>query len=255
MYVWDAIDVINPRVVITEYNGKFPPDIEWTQSYNANHVWDGSDWHGASLKAFEKLAQRKGYRLVGTNIRGCNAFFVRTDLAKDLFYEESTAEALYNPLRMNLQFVNNHKARYCLINQKEGYGLLNYQNYELEGFYEQEDDNWGIHAWMKDKTSIIKLLIPPNKKEINISYEIPDKMINYGFKVHALEKNGNSKECKIDRKKKVISVQLDDLQKNDRIIDVEIKVDNLWRPSEIIKDSNDVRSLGVDIILSKIQFN
>lgn len=88
LYVWEAINVVNPRVVITEYNGKFPPDLEWTQAYNPTHIWDGTDWHGASLKAFEKLGQKKGYRLVGTDLRGCNAFFVRNDLHQIYFMKK-----------------------------------------------------------------------------------------------------------------------------------------------------------------------
>mgnify|MGYP001127335787 FL=1 len=54
-YIWNAITVINPRVVCIEYNGKFPPDYSWKQAYNEHHVWDGSDWQGASLKALEIL--------------------------------------------------------------------------------------------------------------------------------------------------------------------------------------------------------
>ena len=38
LYIWDAIEAVNPRVVVTEYNGKFPPDLEWCQVYDASHV-------------------------------------------------------------------------------------------------------------------------------------------------------------------------------------------------------------------------
>ena len=79
-YIWEAIDSVSPRVVIIEYNGKFPPDLDWKQAYNEKHVWDGSDWHGASLKSLELLGTKKGYALVGTDIRGVNAFFVRSDI-------------------------------------------------------------------------------------------------------------------------------------------------------------------------------
>ena len=126
-YVWQAIDVVNPRVVIVEYNAKFPPDCIWKQAYNQNHTWDGSDWQGASLKAFEKLGRSLGYRLVGTNISGVNAFFVRRDLAGDLFMEPDTAEALYNPARFGkMNFVSGHKPRVCLHNQQPNLGMANY---------------------------------------------------------------------------------------------------------------------------------
>lgn len=101
-YVWEKINVIRPRVVIIEYNGKFPPDYSWKMEYEENYAWDGSDKYGASLKALQKLGERLGYQLVGTNLRGVNAFFVQKALAGDRFYTPATAEKLYNPLRMGL---------------------------------------------------------------------------------------------------------------------------------------------------------
>ena len=82
-YVWDAVKSVNPRLVCIEYNGKFPPDLNWKQAYHRDHVWDYSDWHGASLKAMELLGRQKGYVLVGTNLTGANAFFVRKDLCSE----------------------------------------------------------------------------------------------------------------------------------------------------------------------------
>ena len=95
-WIWEKIDCIKPRVVIIEYNAKFPPPCEWVMEYNPNHVWDGSDKHGASLKSLELLGKRLGYTLVGTNNNGKNAFFVKTDLTKGLFAEPATAENLYH---------------------------------------------------------------------------------------------------------------------------------------------------------------
>ena len=89
------IDLLS--VDIVEYNAKFPPNHEWKMAYNEKHTWDNSDCHGASLKALELLGRRLGYRLVGTNLNGVNAFFVRQDLAGDKFIAPPTAETLYNP--------------------------------------------------------------------------------------------------------------------------------------------------------------
>ena len=126
-YVWKAINVIQPRAVVIEYNAKFPPNHEWVMAYNEKHSWDGSDWHGASLKALELLGRELGYQLVGTNLIGINAFFVNRELAKDLFIEPATAEELYNPFRFGqLKYSNGHPARYCLVNQLPNLGLINY---------------------------------------------------------------------------------------------------------------------------------
>jgi hypothetical protein len=113
-YVFDAISAVNPRVVILEYNSKFPPECDWKMEYDKNYAWDGSDRHGASLKALEELGFKKNYRLVGTNYNGVNAFFVRKDLASGLFPSPATAENLYNPLR-NVRYVSGHPASKCLI--------------------------------------------------------------------------------------------------------------------------------------------
>lgn len=133
-YVWDAIKSIRPRLVCIEYNGKFPPDYSWKQAYNARHVWDLSDWQGASLKALELLGKEKGYVLVGTNITGVNAFFVRSDLfSKEKFSNRVTAEELYNPYRKDLHFgTPGHASKYCLVGQEENKGVLNYFDSEKE---------------------------------------------------------------------------------------------------------------------------
>jgi len=112
-HVWSAIEAIQPRVVCIEYNAKFPPPVEWVMPRNDSHVWDGSDWCGASLAALEKLGRSKDYALVGTNITGLNAFFVRTALAAGNFAEPFTVENHYHPPRYYLTpaFLAGHPPR------------------------------------------------------------------------------------------------------------------------------------------------
>jgi len=98
IHVLDAIDVIRPRVVVIEYNGKFPPPMNVVQRYNPEHRWKGTDYGGSSLLAITKIAGRKGYSLVGCGIAGVNAFFVRDDLLGDKFQAPFTPENHYQPL-------------------------------------------------------------------------------------------------------------------------------------------------------------
>jgi hypothetical protein len=107
-WVWEAISCVDPRVVAIEYNAKFPPNFEWVMEYNPAHIWRGDDRHGASLKSLELLGTRLGYRLVGTNAGGMNAFFVRKDTAHGLFAEDATAENLYNPTRWTMKYLSGH---------------------------------------------------------------------------------------------------------------------------------------------------
>lgn len=101
-YVWDAISVVNPQLVVIEYNAKFPPPIDWSITYDPEHNWDFSDYQGASLSALTRLARTKGYRLVGCNINGTNAFFVRSDLAENKFSDSLNEADYYHPPRYYL---------------------------------------------------------------------------------------------------------------------------------------------------------
>jgi len=75
-WVWKAIECFTPRVVVVEYNIFFALDAARTIEYRADHVWDETSYHGASLAAFYKLGAEKGYTLVHTDSWAPNAFFV-----------------------------------------------------------------------------------------------------------------------------------------------------------------------------------
>jgi hypothetical protein len=110
IHLLEALEVVSPRVIVIEYNGKFPPSLSIAQAYNAAHRWSGTDYGGASLSAITKIAERKGYALVGCNVMGVNAFFVRQDLLEDKFCPPYTAENHYQPARYFLwpTFVAGH---------------------------------------------------------------------------------------------------------------------------------------------------
>lgn len=102
IYLLDALNA-KPRVICIEYNSKFPANIAKKPEYSPTNFWRGGDYMGSSLLAINDVAAEKGYQLVGTNITGTNAFFVRKDLAGDLF-PNGDCEALYNPPRYYLVF-------------------------------------------------------------------------------------------------------------------------------------------------------
>lgn len=113
-HVWEALAAIEPRVVVIEYNAKFRPPMKWVMDYDPSHRWDGSDQFGASLEAIADLGRRKGYRLVGCNVTGANAFFVRSGLAQSGFVSPPDAASLYQPARYFLTpaFVSGHPPGY-----------------------------------------------------------------------------------------------------------------------------------------------
>ena len=90
---------VRPIIFICEYNGFVPPDVEWKQSYNSKHVWDGSTYYGAALISYTKLFQEHDYSLVCCNLSGANAFFIKNDHIdkfKDIY--DATDEFFVYPL-------------------------------------------------------------------------------------------------------------------------------------------------------------
>lgn len=76
-WVWQALRY-EPTLLISEYNGHKGPEESVTVPRDPEFRWDGTDHYGASLRALDKLAGKKGYTLVFAN--GVNAFFVKTSL-------------------------------------------------------------------------------------------------------------------------------------------------------------------------------
>jgi hypothetical protein len=118
-WVWQAIEVVRPRVVVIEYNATLRPPFSGVVPYDPAQVWNQSNYFGASLEALVRLGRRKGYRLVGCSISGVNAFFVHEDCAGDHFLDPATAEEHYEPPRYFFGLLTGgHRAqpgRYVLV--------------------------------------------------------------------------------------------------------------------------------------------
>lgn len=84
-WVWEAIEEIEPRIVICEYNSVFGAEKAVTVPYKSDFIRSKEHhselYFGASLAAFCQLAEKKGYDFIGTTSAGVNAYFVRKDLS------------------------------------------------------------------------------------------------------------------------------------------------------------------------------
>ncbi len=98
-WIWEAIECIQPRIVVTETHVEFgqrsivvpyKEDFMWQPGMNPHYL-------GASPVAMTKLADRLGYRLVGANRFGFNTFYVRKDLGIDLIPEIDVADLFRHP--------------------------------------------------------------------------------------------------------------------------------------------------------------
>lgn len=97
-WIWDALEVVQPQVVIIETHVEFGfEDI--VVPYDPNYFYPGKhpDYHGASPVAMTSLARKKGYRLVGANDMGFNLIFIRDGLAEIEIPEVSVESILQHP--------------------------------------------------------------------------------------------------------------------------------------------------------------
>ncbi len=90
-------ELLNPSILITEYNSVFGNERAISVPYDENFY--RTDKHfsnlywGASLPALHEIASQKGYSLVGCNLAGNNAYFVRNDLLNDKIKKVSVEKA------------------------------------------------------------------------------------------------------------------------------------------------------------------
>lgn len=81
LWVWEAL-TYKPRVVIIEYNPKWPAHKSRTVPYDPARRWDRTNYYGASVLALCTLGQKKGYDLAAYT--RANLIFVRKGLVSPL---------------------------------------------------------------------------------------------------------------------------------------------------------------------------
>lgn len=98
-HIFKEIDLskINPSIIVLEYNSVFGKEraiaVPYKKDFDRTKAHYSNLFFGASLAALNYLANKKGYSLVGSNITGTNAFFVRNDLLNERVKELSVDEA------------------------------------------------------------------------------------------------------------------------------------------------------------------
>lgn len=100
-WIWDALTEVRPRVVVAEvqviWGDTRSVTVPYHRDFRAEYVNGFGVYSGASLPAFVKLARAKGYRLIGTQRYGFNAFFLRDDVAPKIFPEVAPSACLTHP--------------------------------------------------------------------------------------------------------------------------------------------------------------
>lgn len=87
-WIWKKINVIDPTIVIVEYNSVYGSDKAWTipydKKFNRTAAHYSNLYWGSSLLSLCDLAKEKGYIFIGTNSAGNNAYFIKKGKEKDL---------------------------------------------------------------------------------------------------------------------------------------------------------------------------
>lgn len=102
-WVWEALEVVNPILLVCEYNAVFgdvyPISTPYDPAFHRTRAHFSNLYFGASIRALCSLAARKGYRFVGTTTAANDAFFVREDYARR-FVDVSLESVLALPSRV-----------------------------------------------------------------------------------------------------------------------------------------------------------
>lgn len=103
-YVWRAIREYRPKVVVIEFNGRFPPPYRMVVEFHPMLYWSERDiHHGASIQSLYELGREKGYELIGPNYRGINLFFVDAQYFPRFGIADNSPAAVYRPFNFNVQ--------------------------------------------------------------------------------------------------------------------------------------------------------
>ncbi len=103
-WIWEALTVARPRIAVVETHielgladhvAPYREDFDWRDA--------GDEPIGASPVAMTKLAERLGYRLVGGNRLGFNAFYLRADLGQDVVPTVAVEELLRHDRNRELE--------------------------------------------------------------------------------------------------------------------------------------------------------
>ena len=123
-WVLKKLSVLEPSIVICEYNSLFGQKKAITVPYKKNYIRSNEHYsnlfYGASIKAFIDLLKKRNYFFIGTNSAGNNAFFVNQNIwkkAKKLIYEKKIFISKFRESR-------NSKGKLTFLNKKKSLEMI-----------------------------------------------------------------------------------------------------------------------------------
>ena len=126
-WVLNELSVLDPSIIICEYNSIFGINKSITVPYKKNFIRSKEHYsnlyYGASIQAFINVMKIKNYHLLGTNSAGNNAFFIKRNLwrkASMLITEKKIFESKFRESRNingNLTFLDKKKSLKLIKNK------------------------------------------------------------------------------------------------------------------------------------------
>ena len=126
-WVLKKLSVLEPSIVICEYNSLFGQKKAITVPYKNNYIRSNEHFsnlfYGASIRAFINLLKKRNYFFIGTNSAGNNAFFVKQNIWKKinkLITDKKIFESKFRESRNSngkLTFLNKKKSLQLIKNK------------------------------------------------------------------------------------------------------------------------------------------
>jgi len=140
-HIFNALDLslLSPAIIIAEYNSVFGSDrlitVPYQKDFYRTKAHYSNLYAGASLPALNHVANAKGYALVGCNLAGNNAYFVKRELltekVKEVPLEMAFMESKFRESR-NSDFTFSYLSGASRLELIKGLDVLNVATGKLE---------------------------------------------------------------------------------------------------------------------------
>ena len=140
-WIWDAINSIEPIILIIEYNSVFGPKrsitVPYKKDFSRTSAHHSNLYYGASLRSLYDLSRSKNYAFIGCSSSGNNAYFIRKDKLNEKIRKISIEEGfVYSKFREGRDKKNNltYKSYIERANEIKGVLVYNIKTDQLEKF-------------------------------------------------------------------------------------------------------------------------
>jgi hypothetical protein len=116
---------LNPAIIIMEYNAVFGKEraisVPYDKDFYRTNKHYSNLYCGASLAALTYIANKKGYGLIGCNLAGNNAYYVRKDLLNEKIKEKTVDKAF---ILSNFRESRNRDFSLSFLDGKDRYEMI-----------------------------------------------------------------------------------------------------------------------------------